>query len=211
MEFTDEQKEAIQKMIDDAVAKETAGLKAKRDELLGKLKETKQGAEQIAAEKEAAELALAEKAGNIEAVKKQISDSYGKEKAALEAKLATMQNNLHKLVVEDGLTKALVDAGVAAHYLPAAKALLQTTGKIEIGDDLTAKIDSDNLSDYVVKWAQGDAGKYFVSAPVNNGGGAKGANGMAKGQTKTITREEFNKMDAKDRPSFFTSGGKVTD
>lgn len=211
MEFTAEQKEVIDQMIADAVAKETDGLKKKRDELLGKLKETKQTAEEIAAAKEKAEMELAEKSGNIEAVKKQISESYGKEKAALEAKLAAMQGNLHKLVVDDGLTNALVKAGVAAPLLPAAKALLQTSHKIEIGDDLTAKIDNDNLSDFVVKWSQGESGKHFVAAPVNNGGGAKGQNGAAKGDTKTVSRNDFQAMNHVQRSEFAKAGGKVVD
>lgn len=198
----------IQAIIDE----QTKGLKEKNTELLGKLKEKQTYAEQLAEAKEKAELDALERAGNVDALKKQIEDKYGKVVADKEAAIKDLNGKLHKLVIEDGLTAALAKAGVAPQFIDAAKALLKNSTQFEIADDLTAKVGESALSDYVAKWATGEAGKHFIAAPHNAGGGSKGSNGAGKAITgKTVLRADFDQMTQADRTSFIRDGGTVTD
>ena len=177
---TAEGKAALQKIIDT----ETAGLKAKNDELLGKQK--KQGddlkaiqtqLDEIKAAKEAAEEEAANKSGDVTKVKEQLEAKHAKEMKALNDTIAAKDGSLHKLLVDNGLTEALTKAGVAPQYLDAAKALIQTNNKAEIAEidgKTVAKFGDKEIAEFVTGWAQGDSGKHFVAAPVNGGGGAKG-------------------------------------
>lgn len=204
----------VQALIDAAVEKavsEYKGLKEKNTELLGKLKEKQTYADQLAEAKEKAELEALEKAGNIDAVKKQIEDKFLKQIAEKDTAVNDYKAKLQKLVIDDGLTGALAKAGIAPQYMDAAKALLKNSAQFAIGDDLTAKVGEEPLADFVVKWATSEAGKPFVAAPLNAGSGAKGANGVGKATAKTITRGDFDALSQADRAAHIKSGGQVTD
>lgn len=203
----------IQALIDAAIektAQEYKGLKEKNTELLGKLKEKQTYAEQMAEAKEKAELEALEKAGNIDAVKKQIEEKFAKQLAEKDSAVNDYKAKLQKLVIEDGLTATLAKTGVAPQYMDAAKALLKNSAQFDIGDDLTAKVGDAPLSDFVVKWATSDAGKHFLAAPLNAGSGAKGANGVGKATTKQIERSAFDAMRPKEKADFIKSGGVLT-
>ena len=188
---TAEGKAALQKIIDT----ETAGLKAKNDELLGKQK--KQGddlkaiqtqLDEIKAAKEAAEEEAANKSGDVTKVKEQLEAKHAKEMKALNDAIAAKDGSLHKLLVDNGLTEALTKAGVAPQYLDAAKALIQANNKAEITEidgKTVAKFGDKEITEFVTGWAQGDNGKHFVAAPVNGGGGGKATHGTGKAYTGT--------------------------
>lgn len=207
MEITQE----LQELIDAKIEEATQGLKAKNSELLGKLKEAQKSKDELAEAKEQAELQALEKAGNIDELKKQLEEKFSSQIAAEKQKATDLDAKLKKLVIEDGLTSALVKANVQKDLIDAAKALFKTTKTIELTDDMTAKIDGDNLSDAVVKWAQSDQGKAFVAAPVNTGGGAKGASEAGKASGKSITRTDFEALSPIARSEYMKSGGTVTD
>jgi len=81
-----------------------------------------------------------------------------------------------KLLLDNGLTDALVKAGIAPQFLPAAKSLLSTQAKIIAeGDTRKAVIGDKELSAFVKEWTASDEGKHFVQAPTNGGGGADGS------------------------------------
>lgn len=109
---------------------------------------------------------------------------------ALEAEKA----HTNKLLVSDGLTKALAEAGVSDPKLQrAAAALLRTEHSIEVaieGDARIAKVGDKALSEFVKSWAQGDDGKSFVAAPANGGGGATGGTGGGAKSWKEMTMTE---------------------
>ena len=185
---------------DDAVAKATAGLKAKNDELLGKLKAQKDELsalksqfDEIQAARESAEAEKAEKEGDIAKLREQMEARHKKELEKLAASLDAEKGVNHKLLVENGLSAALTKAGVKPEYMDAAKALLQTQSKIELSDidgQRAAIVEGKPLAEFVTGWAQGDTGKHFVAAPANSGGNAQGALG-ADGSGKTMSRKEF--------------------
>jgi uncharacterized coiled-coil protein SlyX len=86
-----------------------------------------------------------------------------------------------RLLVDNGLTEALAKAGVTnAAHMKAVKAMLASQVQVVAeGDAKVAKVGDKSLVEFVQSWATGDEGKYFVSAPVNSGGGANSSNGGA--------------------------------
>jgi hypothetical protein len=87
---------------------------------------------------------------------------------ALEAKLASKETFIAKLLIDDGLTKALMDGGVDPKLLKAAKAMLRENVKVtEDGDgDYSAIVETDmgsvDVQKFVSDWISSDEGKVFV-------------------------------------------------
>lgn len=220
--MADDDKTYTKEDLDAAIEKETEGLKAKRDELLEsnrKLKdEQRKTNERLQALEESAEEAervKAEKDGDVKTAVEQAEKKWQKELEKRDEALKQKDSHLQKLLVDNGLTEALTQAGVAPQYMKAAKALLKTEGNIEISEDdgtPVAKLDGKPLSEAVSEWSQGDDGKHYVAAAPNSGGGAQGANGGGKADTgKTVTRAEWDEMDHGARAEFSQDGGKVVD
>ncbi len=203
-----------------AVAEATAGLKAKNDELLGKLKADKAEREamkaqldELTAAKDQAESEAATKAGDVEGIKKQLEAKHAKEMEKLQAQLDGEKTVNRKLLVDNGLISALTEAGVAKEYLPAARALIQTSNEIELVDQdgqRIAQVGGSALNEFVSAWAQSDTGKHFVAAPNNAGGGGQGSSSTdAKG--KTIPREAWDNLSQSERMAAAKDGAKVVD
>jgi len=186
---TEEGKAELQKLIDSA----TTGLKEKNAELLGNQKKLKDDIKAIQEQmdefktaKDAAEEEAAKKSGDVEKITANVEKKFQKQLDELTSKLADKDGKLHKLAVDNGLTEALTKAGVAPQYLDAARALIQTKHKAEVGEAdgaVIATFDGKPIKDFVSEWSQGDSGKHFIAAPNNSGGGANGANGGGKAST----------------------------
>lgn len=170
MEFSAEQKAAIDAMIEEA----TAGLVAKNQQLLAEKKKLQKNAEidpQTVVDLEA----------QVEKLQSELTTSQKAAKEAVKA-AETAANQLkaesgftQKLLIDNGLTDALVKAGVAAPYVSAAKAMFAGQAQIVVdGDSRVAKIGDKALTEFVKEWAASDEGKFFVSAPSNGGGGSHG-------------------------------------
>jgi hypothetical protein len=146
---------------------------------------------------------------NLTASQKTIKDqqkAFEQTKAALDSESGFTS----KLLLDNGLTDALVKAGVATPFLPAVKAMLSSQAKIAIdGDTRKAVIGDKDLSAFVIEWATSDDGKHYIAAPHNNGGGASGGSGSTGQQV--VSRSTFDNMSHPERASFAKSGGKVTE
>jgi hypothetical protein len=87
---------------------------------------------------------------------------------------------LKTLLVEDGLTDALLKAKVHDHYMDAAKALHKKRGKLveDNKGNFRAVIETDlgevSIEDYIAEWAQTPQGKAFILAERSSGGGPNG-------------------------------------
>lgn len=217
---TDEGKEIVNAMIEDS----TKGLKEKNDELLEKLKNTKneksdlqKRLEELEKEKEDAEEAAASKSGDIEKVKEQVAAKAQKEIDKLAAEKEKLAAQLNSHVIGEGLTAALVKAKVSPALMDAAKALITSKFKGEVGDNdgkPFAKFDGKAVDEFVNGWAQSDAGKAFVLANSNSGGGSNGANGNGKASTdnkKTMSRSEFDALPIFEKSKVSIEGVTLTD
>ena len=123
--------------------------------------------------------------------------------------LASESGFTQKLLLDNGLTEALVKAGVATQFLPAVKAMFGAQGKIIAdGDSRKAFIGDKELTEFVSSWATSDEGKHYIAAPGNGGGGASGGSGGSSGQ-KVWTRERFDSASHFERSEFAKAGGKV--
>ena len=201
----------VKKAIEDAVAEATAGLVAKNQELLGKLKKATKDAQIDPSEHAALQSELdATQAKLAEAVKaaKAANTEAEKFKKAYESE----SKLTHRLLVENGLTDALTKAGVTNPvHLRAAKAML--SGQVQLvaeGDNRIAKVGDKALADYVGEWAKGEEGKYFVAAQQNDEGGTPGGAGK-NGNAETLTRTAFDGLDVATKSKFIADGGTVTD
>lgn len=119
-------------------------------------------------------------------------------------------NALTTYLIEANLTDSLAKSKVKPELMDAAKALLkmQATIKAENGQ-YQAVIGDKALGEFIKEWATSDAGKHFVAADNNSGGGAQGGN--SNSQNKTITRADFEAKSHVERANLAKEGFKVVD
>ena len=188
-------KAALAKAVKDAIEEETKGLKAKNDELLAKLKKATKDAQIDPAEHQAlqAELDQAQtQIAELQKVAKTAATEAEKAKKALEGE----SGFISRLIIDNGLTEAIIKSGVKPEMSKAVKALLagQVTIKTD-GDKREAVIGDKSLSDFVGEWAKSDEGKHFVAATNNQGGNAQGGGG-GKGAFDFSKMSSIEKMEA---------------
>lgn len=180
-----EVQDAIKEAVNDAVS----GLKNKNTELLAELKKARKDSaidpddyNRLKDEKSQLEDKLAEAQKAIKAS----SSEVDKLKKAHESEAGYVQ----KLLIDNGLSDAILKAGVKPELAKAAKALFAGQAAIKIdGDNRSAVIGDKSIDDYIKDWAASDEGKHFIAAPLNQGGGGQGGSGG--GQPKTLTRDQF--------------------
>lgn len=158
----------------------------------------------------------------LSAQKAQLEAKFAKEREKLESRAQKLDGTLRRVMVDDGLTKALLDAGIDKTFLPAAKALLKEKGQIKlVEDDDAIQVFADNgvndrtpLADYVRAWASEDEGKPFIAKAT--GGDAKGGNAPRftdnpfdpKSPNRTKQQELIVQNDAKARQMAEAAGVK---
>jgi len=200
---------SIAEQIKAAVDEATSGLAKKNSELLAELKEARKGKQIDPAELDKLQEKIDGLENQLTASQKTIKDqqkAFEQTKAALDSESGFTS----KLLLDNGLTDALVKAGVATPFLPAVKAMLSSQAKIAIdGDTRKAVIGDKDLSTFVTEWATSDDGKHYIAAPQNNGGGASGGNNSTGQQV--VSRSTFDNMSHPERASFAKNGGKISD
>lgn len=217
-------------LINEHVESEVSGLKTKNTELLGNLKKLKDEnkafndrLEKLEEEKEAIESEKNSKSGDIKKITEDLEKKHRKELEKLTGQLTEKDNELSgtkKLlnthVVGEGLTAALVKAKVKPEFMAAAKAVIQAEIQAEVVDDNgkpVAKFGGKAVEEFVTGWAQTDAGKHFVAADSNSGGGSNGTNGSGKASTnvKTIKKSEFDALSYAEKSKQSIEGVKVVE
>jgi len=202
-------KKAVKELVDAAVTEATQGLVTKNQELLGKLKKATKDAQIDPAEHQALQEALAAaEAKAVDALK--IAKTATKEAETAKKALEAEASFVNKLIVDNGLSEAILKAGVKPEMSKAVKALL--SGQVILkneGDKRIAMIGDKPLSDAVDEWSKSDEGKFFVAAPNNAGGGAQGG-GDGKGAQKTMARAAFEALEPSKKMEFTKAGGTLT-
>lgn len=91
--------------------------------------------------------------------------------------LSAKSSALENVLINNGITEALLKANVKPELLDGAKALLISQAKLINEDgEFKALLGDKPVSDAVSEWVQGDQGKHFVKAMDNSGGSAVQAN-----------------------------------
>jgi hypothetical protein len=214
-----EDKRIVQELIDAALEEareqhegEVERLNNKNKELLGKIaKLRKDGGGDSADEIARLETELENTGKELGAAKSQLRTfERDLKKASEERDNAVKERDSERQLsqnelIENKLTAALVENKVAPHFMDAAKALLKGGATVEVDNDgnRTVKADGKDVAEFVKEWASGDAGKHYVQAPANGGGGATGpdGNGNPTGLKKLDEYTEAERRDmATNRP-----------
>lgn len=166
----------IQSQLDELAAL-NEGLQKKNRELLGELKAAKARAKGVEIDPE--EYATLQ--SEVETLRDQLAKTEKMSKGEIEKfqkALAEKDGAIQNYLIDNGLADAMLKANVRTEMMPAVKAMLkqQTSIKAE-GAEYLALMGDKPLAEAVLEWAQSDAGKPFVSAPDNSGGGAAGGAG----------------------------------
>jgi hypothetical protein len=152
-------------------------LSAKNRELLGEVKVAKAKAKGVEIDP-AEHAALQSEIEELKANFTKVSKDSAKTIEQLQKDLTNKDGALQSYLIDNGLTDALVKAGVRSEFMGAAKAMLRNQAQIKADNgDYAALMGDKPLTDAVAEWAASDEGKHFISAPVNSGGGASGGNG----------------------------------
>lgn len=121
----------------------------------------------------------------VEELTNELSKVTGNSKKEIEkltAQLSEKDGALNTYLIEAGLSDALAKAGVKPEFMDASKALLKAQAAIKADNgQYQAVIGDKPLADAIKEWASSDAGKHFVAAPANQGGGANGGSGGGSG------------------------------
>ena len=162
--------------MDLAIEEATIPLVKKKNELLAELKTARKNVENSGDVEK-----LQDKIESLETENTNLVKQNKEGTKALELATKNLENEsgfTSKLLLDNGLTDALVKAGIAPQFLTAAKSMLSSQAKIVIdGDGRKAVIGDKDLSVAISDWANSDDGKHFVQAPANGGGGAEGGKG----------------------------------
>lgn len=181
---------ALKKAIDDARAEEkeaAAALQANNKKLLDQLREAKKSLEidpaKHAALEDQVETLTAQLNERDKAYKKLEKDSTAAA-AALTKQYEEEHGFTKTLLVDNGLSDALVKAGVEPQFMPAVKAMLKAqVAVVADANGRRALVGDKPLADFVAAWATGDEGKHFVKAQANSGGSAGGGAGSGAAVT----------------------------
>lgn len=183
----------VKALIEEVTAAATEALSAKNRELLGEVKTLKAKAK--GADIDPAEYAALQ--SKVEELTEEIGKANKASKAEVEKLTKALQEKdgaLTQHLIDAGLTDALAKAGVAPHYLNAAKAMFKGQAALKAdGGEYKALIGEKPLAEAITAWAQSDEGKFFVAAPQNGGGGANGGGGKPtapKDLTQAKSKEE---------------------
>lgn len=121
---------------------------------------------------------LEELEGNDTGTSVESSDVVAAQIAASNAERDKYRLQTERLLLSHALDDALLVAGVLPAHLPAVRALHKSAFKIKEDDDeLSVVVGEDDTDpvEFMKEWAATDAGKLYVGAPHNGGGGARGS------------------------------------
>lgn len=207
-----EDKKIVQGLIDEALEEQRSAHEAeverlnnKKDELLGKIRKLRESGgsentgeiERLERELDEARHEASEAQSNLRIAERDLKrEKETREAAEKERDTAVTERNNELL--SNTLTAALVENKVAPHFMEAATALLKDKHKPTVemeGDTRKVLIDGKDASEFIKEWSASDAGKHYVQAPANGGGGSTGANGGGNIQTGLPKLEDMSEKE----------------
>lgn len=212
-----EQQESVQEErmftkaeLDEILNKEVEGLKNKRDELLGKLKDYQAQTEQVKSEAEKAKEEALKKSGDIEELKafydkkqKEIEENYS-------SQLAQMKDAIKERDKQEVINKIVgdfVDSETGSFML---KNLVEVEDGSQKFKDFSGNIVADNLEDFR-KWMNTNPHMaHFVRGTNATGGNASGSKVASNSRTE-MSRKQFDSLEPAERMKFIKEGGKTYD
>jgi hypothetical protein len=130
--------------------------------------------------------------GKVEELTKALEETQTLSKTQLEQltnELNVKSGALESVMIDKGITEALMKAEVMPELMDGAKALLIRQAKlVNDNGEFKALLGDKPLTDAVNEWATGDQGKYFVKAKDNTGSSA-----VLAGQNGDTGKSDANK------------------
>lgn len=126
-----------------------------------------------------------------------LEKKQGTEVATRDEQINAGKAFIRKLLVDDGLNKALIEVGVAKEFFKAAKAVLRENIKvIEEEGEYRAAVETAlgevTVEKFVQDWAAGDEGKVFVAPAKGGGAGGSDKNSRATDGINPWDPKTFN-------------------
>lgn len=193
------------------------GLKKKNQELLDELKgfkrTQKEKDEALAKERDD----LLAKSGDVEALRKSYEDKFGKITSEFGEKEKSYQTQLQRLTVGQAATTLAAELaipGSAAVLLPHVQARLSM--EIRDGVPVTVVIGQDGkpsaltIDELKSELAANPAFAPIIAASKAAGGGASGGGNGGGAAKKSITRNQFDALDATSKMEHIKAGGTIT-
>lgn len=200
-------KETLDKTLEEKVAEEVQGLKAKNDELLAEKKAAQRAKEELDAKARTEKERYAQENGQYQ----ELYESQKQEANALRQKIEEMNQQVTRQKVQSeatkiaaSLTKDVAKAKLLEEKLSQRLTLME--GEIRVTDD-SGQLTVSTLDDLVVN-VKNDF-PFLVDGNQATGGGATRSQGRADVGMKEISRSEFDGMKHADRARFLKEGGKV--
>ena len=202
-------KETLDKTLEEKIAEEVAGLKAKNDELLAEKKAAQRAKEEVDAKARAEKERYAQENGQYEELYK----SQKQEADSLRAKIEEMNQQVVRQKVQSeatklasSLTKDVAKAKLLEEKLSQRLTLMD--GEIRVTDDI-GQLTVSSIDDLVTTIKTDFP--FLVDGIQATGGGATRSQGRADVGFREISRSDFDGMKHADRAKFLKEGGKIFD
>ncbi|MGU3496359.1 hypothetical protein ACLBXM_20145 [Xanthobacteraceae bacterium A53D] len=130
-------------------------------------------------------------------VREQLERKHQTEIGKREDRIKALEGQINKAVIDDGLGRALDEAGIDPKFKVAAKAVLKEKGIIKLSEDdgaFSAVVETDMgpmpLGKFVGDWASGDEGKIYVAPPkLDNANPGD----LRRGEVNPFAKDHWNK------------------
>lgn len=154
-------------------SEELATLRKHNADLTKDLKTLKAQIAELTTAKEEAETAAAEKAGDIDTIRKQLEAKHKKEIDNLTRERDQLSSDLRTIRVDNEINSAIASLGIKTEFVPAVEALLHR--RVEYADG-QASIEGQPIGEWAKAWSAKE-GAVYRPAPNNSGAGAMGNDG----------------------------------
>lgn len=206
-QLADKFSETLNQTLEQRIAEEVAGLKAKNDELLAEKKAAQRAKEELDAKANAEKERYAQENGQYQ----ELYESQKQEASALRQKIEEMNQQVARQKVQSEATKiaATLTKDVAKAKLLEEKLSQRLTlldGEVRVTDD-AGQLTVSSLDDLVAN-VRADF-PFLIDGNQATGGGATRSQGGADVGNRQISRSDFDAMGQGERAKFLREGGRV--
>lgn len=125
---------------------------------------------------------------SLKAANAKLEKQHKQDVEKLSGELGQKDSYLQKLLIEDGLTKGLIESGIDKQFLKAALAMLKPEAKVNQSENgYDAVIGDKPIAEYLKTWVESD-GAIFVPKQNDSGAGARGGAGEPQKQEVDISK-----------------------
>ena len=208
-QLADKFKETLDKTLEERIAEEVAGLKAKNDELLAEKKAAQRAKDELDAKARAEKERYAQENGQYQ----ELYESQKQEANSLRQKIEEMNQQVARQKVQSEATKlaSTLTKDVAKAKLLEEKLSQRLTlmdGELRVTDD-SGQLTVSSIDDLVGS-VRSDF-PFLIDGIQATGGGATRSQGRADVGFREISRADFDGMKHADRARFLKEGGKIFD